>query len=229
MKKNFLLIIPILLCCSFTPRVFGNVSVTLAAMGFTYSTTNNPLNHDITWQPRGQAFLVIKNDYSFPLDMGYFELGPFTTVSVGLFPSSTYYGMSLKKGIFYNREPYHLSHDEIFSSGGLRGVTIEIPTYQFEANIYNENNQHLFECYDDLHEWNTFDSADFALEIFNKLTNANLFTDFDNLSAVGLQNQLILAGYYDNFESSSLMPNPTSFFCFNQNNSIKSYYANMEN
>lgn len=225
--KNAFLIFPVLLCCSFTPRVFGNVSITLAATRFDIPSVNNPLNNFTTWENNGQAFLIIKNDYSFPLDMGYFDLGPFTSITVGLFPPTIYNNNSLKKGIFYNREAYHFKKSEMVPDGGVRGVTVEIPTYQFEQNIINENNEHLFEYYDDTYNFNSFDSVDFAIGIFNRLTNQNLYEQYVDSNAYNLQLKLILDGYVDNIASSALMPNPTSFFCFDQNNNFKHYYASM--
>ena len=216
-KSKIVFAIPlILMCCSFSPYAFGNVRITLAAMF-------HP-SGDISLIERmsGQAFLIIKNDYSWPLDMGYFDLGPFETVSVGLYMPTIHGNTTLKKGIYYNREAYNLTHNIITTQ--LRGITTEISVGTFDTKIKDSNGRHKFEVYNDSYDSNTFDSAIFALEIYNSLTDSTILSDYDTPHPNEVYNALLNISSETNQQVINLMSYKENFFNFNVSTNEKQFF-----
>lgn len=110
MKKKLLLAPLVLLLCSFAPRMgaYGTVGITLYS--YTEYTSSGSTSYGI-----GHSFVMIENNRSRPVNLGFCNLAPFSKYTLGLWgndgsSTSSNEGWNvLTDGIFYNREAYLFS------------------------------------------------------------------------------------------------------------------------
>ena len=122
------LIIPLL--CSFSPRMgtYGTVGITICSYG--------DIEENDSLLYTGHSYLIIENNRSWSLDLGFYQLSPFAKCTigkwgnVGTFESGSNSLDANADGVFFNREAY------IFSN--LLETTVDC------ARLYVEVDQGLF-------------------------------------------------------------------------------------
>lgn len=218
--KKIILLLTFFFCCSFTPYSYGEVIITFGNL--TFSSSNNTLFENLS----GHSFLIIENDYSYPLDLGFVQISPFTEVTVSVFPSSG----EKKKGIYFDRESYAFTHNPAPTYESSIYIREVISVGDFNSRIVNANGQHYFELYNDSYNAINFNSAKFAVDIFKTLTNTTLL---DNVmyNSNNIFNQIYpIASSYSNISTTQYnFSNPYDFYCYDRTNNKLVIYPKNNN
>lgn len=128
---KYICLVPIAISfCSFT---YGTVEVTIFLFEKWYSNNDNKT---YTWP--GHSFLNIVNNYSYPLYIGPYVIGPFVSATLGcwgnLSSSSSFSSTDIYEGIYLDNEAYIYSHYENM---------IDCYQYTFDVNVEVFNNSNV--------------------------------------------------------------------------------------
>ena len=140
MKK--ILLIPLtLLLCSFAPRMgtYGTVGITMYS--YTEYTSSSSTSYGL-----GHSFILLENNRSRSLDLGFYNLPPFEKCTLGLWGNDGEYDTPLdsdlevsEDGIFYNREAYVFTHVYVDPTDMVK-LYREVPVGDFLSRISNFRN-----------------------------------------------------------------------------------------
>lgn len=180
MKKiNSIFILPIILLnCSFTN--YNTVTITI----YSYTQSYNYVNNTMLDKP-GHSFITLTNNYSWPLELPYYTIGPFSTASIGLWSgtndsssSSGSLGSSNApgySGIYFNREAYIFSHSENM---------LDCYQYTFEfsrSEFLNDKTLNFFKNNNDYYDLFSFNCSCFVIDLLKCFTDYNLYNFFDSI------------------------------------------------
>ena len=175
MKK--ILLVPLtLFLCSFTPRMgtYGTVGITMYS--YTEYTSSGATSYGI-----GHSFILLENNRSRSLDLGYYSLPPFEKCTLGLWGNDGEYDTPLdsdlevgEDGIFYNREAYVFTHEYADPSDMVK-LYREVPVGDFLTRISNFRNSKLnyLQYNDEQYALIGYNCSNFAAEFFAISTQMN--------------------------------------------------------
>lgn len=169
MKTKKLLLIPLIpLLCSFTPRVGAYNTVGITLFSYTEYTSSGSTSYGI-----GHSFVMLENNRSWSLDLGFDTLGPFSKVTIGLWgndgssSSSSDEGWNvLTDGIFYNREAYVFTTKYDNPSDMIK-LYREVNCNDFITRISNfSGNKNYLEANAEQYSLLGYNCSNFAAEFF---------------------------------------------------------------
>lgn len=112
MKKKIIFAPLVLFLCSFAPRMGTYNTVGLTLCSYSTYTSSGIVSSGI-----GHSYVVLENNRSRPLDLGFYQVRPFEKITLGLlgndgFTENNSSGSMNAEvdGIFYNREAYVFNH-----------------------------------------------------------------------------------------------------------------------
>ena len=171
----------ILFLCSFVPRTgtYGTVGITICS----YNDTNKIA---IPTLFTGHSYLIIENNRSWPLNLGYYNLDPFSQCTIGLWGGDGNSGSSSSesgsgdtdtKGVYFNREAYILTRD-----GENAERTEDCVRYHTEVDqglfssrmLSGKNNIHFLIEKADTYSLGSYNCSIFAADFFERATGLDI-------------------------------------------------------
>ena len=140
--------------------------------GYVFSIVSDPgLTEDIE-EGSGHAFLLIENCSSKVIDVGYIEVLPEQTVTVGTAGAVGGSGGSSSgeefEGIFYNREAYNYHEENFYKNRYALSIPIDGDDLQIINDNYLQNDK-----YNDWDLWlnDSHNCSWFAMQVWNSVSN----------------------------------------------------------
>lgn len=174
-KLTILSLIPLILFnCSFTN--YETIGITIYSYEKSYYDQLDKYSTDY-----GHSFIKISNNYSWPLEVGPYTLGPFVSATLGcwgdgktfLNPYDTY------SGIYLNREAYIFNGFETMLD--CYQYSFEVPRYNFKSynvnNFINEHINHYFMV--------DFNCSCFVIDFLKCFTNIDLYDGILGIATPG--------------------------------------------
>lgn len=214
----------ILFNCSFTNYYTVGITIYSFTESYNYITSeSNTIGH---------SFITLTNNYSWPLELPYYTVGPFSTVSLGLWSgintsssSSGSFGSSNTEGysgIYFNREAYIFSHQEDM---------IDCYQYSFEYNggdFLSNKTLDFFKTYNDTYNLFNFNCACFVIDLLKCFTDIDLYSGMIGVATPGGLKTNMKKVFKDAVIESNIMSFKTNEFQKYDGNENKMRYFNKD-
>lgn len=169
--KKFVICSPLIfMLCSFAPRMgtYGTVGLTLCS--YSQYTSSGSTSSGI-----GHSFVILENNRSWTLDLGFYTLNPFAKITIGLWGNDGFTenssGGSLNSdvdGVFYNREAYAFTYEYIMPTDMVR-LYKEVETGVFLDRIDNyQDDLNYLQAKAESYQLIGYNCSNFAAEFFSK-------------------------------------------------------------
>lgn len=168
----------IFFCCSYTNH--NKLEITICSFEKTLENSNNPLYF-------GHSFILLKNNFGFPIELGYYQVNPNETASFGLWSgvdnqsfitSSSNAFLSDYPGIYKDRECYVLNYEQMLD---CYQYTITVDRVTFLTSGINDYMKSVNDHYDGL----GFNCTCFAIDFFKYASGKNLYDNIFGTSTPG--------------------------------------------
>jgi hypothetical protein len=158
---------------------YGTVGITICS----YNDTNHIAVPTLF---NGHSYIIVENNRSWTLNLGYYELPPFSQCTIGLWggnglsdssSSESGSGNNNYKGVYFNREAYILTRDgeDAERTEDCVRYYVEVEQGLFSSRMrYGDNNIHFLIAKADTYNLATYNCSIFAADFFERATGLDI-------------------------------------------------------